>query len=72
MNDDRLLRVALFGESLLNMVSLYEAERVVAIAQEVPERTFSIGARLNFPLPGLARSRFGIDVKSDTPEMLIG
>lgn len=71
VKDDALLRDALFAGVMLNVDSMGEADRVMAIAQAHPERSFGMGARLNFRMEGLRRSRFGIDTDGDAPERLL-
>ena len=72
VKDDALLRDALYAGCTLNVDSLGEARRALAIVDAHPERRFEIGMRLNLPLDGRTRSRFGIDVESDGLREMIG
>jgi diaminopimelate decarboxylase len=56
-----LLEQALVAGSLVNVDGLQEVDRVLAIADAHPDRTLRTGLRVNFALPGLDRSRFGLD-----------
>lgn len=56
-----LLEQALPLGSLVNVDSLQEVDRVLAVADAHPDRTLRTGLRVNFPLAGLERSRFGLD-----------
>lgn len=56
-----LVEQALLAGSLVNVDSLQEVDRVLAVADAHPERTLRSGLRVNFPLAGLERSRFGLD-----------
>lgn len=71
VKDDAMLRDAMTSGCILNVDSDGEARRALAIADAHPERRFEIGVRLNLPLEGRARSRFGIDVESDGLRELI-
>jgi len=71
VKDDALLRDALLAGCILNVDSLGEAGRALAIADAHPASRFEIGIRLNLPLEGRTRSRFGIDVESKELRELI-
>jgi diaminopimelate decarboxylase len=59
-----LLERALLDGALANMDSLQEVDRVVRIATRHPEQPLRVGLRCNIPLPGLGRSRFGLDAEN--------
>jgi len=60
-----LLERALLAGSLVNVDGLEEVERIVAIAARCTDTHLRVGLRCNFPLPGLGRSRFGLDAGND-------
>jgi diaminopimelate decarboxylase len=62
VKDDALLRDALLAGCIVNVDSEGEAVRVMAIADAHPDRQIAFGLRLNLPMGGRPRSRFGIDV----------
>lgn len=62
VKDDALLRDALLAGCIVNADCEGEAVRVMAIADAHPEKQIAFGLRLNLPMEGRARSRFGIDV----------
>jgi len=65
VKDPALLREALRSSVILNVDSLQELQQVAELAGTEPQRTFPLGLRLNFSLPGSPRSRFGIDAESN-------
>jgi diaminopimelate decarboxylase len=64
---ERLIEDALRAGVLVNADSLQEAELIRDVAGRNPDRTCRVGLRCNFPVPFLARSRFGI--AADGPEV---
>lgn len=61
VKSDELLERALLEGALVNADSIREVERLVAIAKVHPDSAMRVGLRCNFAMPGLERSRFGID-----------
>jgi diaminopimelate decarboxylase len=61
----RLLERALLAGSVVNVDSVQEAESIAQLARQNPGHEMQVGIRLNFALPTLARSRFGVDAESD-------
>ena len=56
------IRDALQAGATVNVDSRRDYEIVLAEAAAQPKRKYSVGARCNFEIPGVARSRFGLDV----------
>jgi diaminopimelate decarboxylase len=65
IKEDDLLIKALVGGSMINLDSVQEAQRLIALAERLPGTSYSVGVRCNFPLPDGAGSRFGIAVGDD-------
>lgn len=72
VKDDSLLRDALLHGCMLNVDSIGEARRALAIVDAHADRRFRLGVRLNLPMEGRARSRFGIDAEGDELRALAG
>ena len=60
----KLLERSLLRGSLVNIDAMEEAREVLRIAEAHPATGVRVGLRCNFPLPGLRRSRFGLDAGS--------
>lgn len=71
VKDDALLREALLAGCIVNVDAVGEARRALAIVDAHPGHRFALGIRLNLPLAGRPRSRFGIAVDGpELPELL--
>jgi diaminopimelate decarboxylase len=63
-----LLERALEAGALVNVDSLQEASVVAKIATRLRGKELRVGLRCNFSIPGLARSRFGLDFENGNLE----
>lgn len=71
VKDDDLLREAMLAGCILNIDSEGEAKRALAIADAHRDIRMELGIRLNLPMDGRSRSRFGIDMESEALRSLI-
>ena len=55
----------LHAGGILNIDSLDEARRIVSFCNEYPDKTFTVGIRINMDLGGDFISRFGLELESD-------